>query len=385
MILSILTILFALILLIDVIPIFNTWQSRIHIGRWNNRDIWAIKIKAKALSWLNHTPVVPFTDYKRLIFIDILKGNYKKRTIQDWQQAGLLLGLNQAFLKTNDQRIKLHIDKFIKRHIDSSGNWKKTPSNIDTAILAYSLMKVKWIDQKSMQPAYDTIWTLIKEHIGKDGTVQYRKHMSSFRYVDTIGFICPFLITYGVKFSNREAIALGIKQIDTFNQYALLNDTFIPCHTYHSISKTPSGLFGWGRGLGWYAVGLIDAWNALPDKHNKKVILTQNIESFAKMLIKFQNDNGSWNWLITEKKSRADSSATATLAWFLSNATKIDSISSICEQPKDKALTYLMKVTRRNGAIDFSQGDTKGIGVYSQNFDISPFTHGFTLRAIHYS
>ena len=41
-----------------------------------------------------------------------------------------------------------------------------------------------------------------------------------------------------------------------------------------------------------------------------------------------------------------------------------------------------MSVTRRNGEIDFSQGDTKGIGLYSTTYDIMPFTQGMALRAI---
>lgn len=36
----------------------------------------------------------------------------------------------------------------------------------------------------------------------------------------------------------------------------------------------------------------------------------------------------------------------------------------------------------KSGVIDFSQGDTKTMGVYSQKFEISPFTQGFCLRAI---
>ena len=48
----------------------------------------------------------------------------------------------------------------------------------------------------------------------------------------------------------------------------------------------------------------------------------------------------------------------------------------------DKAIGYLMGVTRRNGAVDFSQGDTKDIGVYSTLFDILPFTQGFCIRLI---
>ena len=41
-----------------------------------------------------------------------------------------------------------------------------------------------------------------------------------------------------------------------------------------------------------------------------------------------------------------------------------------------------MSVTKKNGEIDFSQGDTKDIGVYSILFDILPFAQGFALRAI---
>ena len=48
-----------------------------------------------------------------------------------------------------------------------------------------------------------------------------------------------------------------------------------------------------------------------------------------------------------------------------------------------KSLQYLQSVTQRNGAIDFSQGDTKAIGVYSQNFDILPFTQGFVLKTLY--
>ena len=48
---------------------------------------------------------------------------------------------------------------------------------------------------------------------------------------------------------------------------------------------------------------------------------------------------------------------------------------------KNKALSAIFVLSTNlfeNG--DFSQGDTKGIGVYSQNFDVLPFTQGFVLR-----
>ena len=39
----------------------------------------------------------------------------------------------------------------------------------------------------------------------------------------------------------------------------------------------------------------------------------------------------------------------------------------------------LMKVTRRNGALDYCQGDTYGIGFYSHLFSIMPFVQGMAL------
>ena len=41
-----------------------------------------------------------------------------------------------------------------------------------------------------------------------------------------------------------------------------------------------------------------------------------------------------------------------------------------------------MKVTRRNGVIDFCQGDTKGIGLYATTFDLMPFVQGLTIRLV---
>lgn len=368
---------------IDFYVGFYTWQSRIHIGRINDLELWSKKILSVSQKWLKKTPVIKLTDNNRLIIIDMLKGNYKRNSIQHWQEAALVLGLVQAFKKTGDEVIKKQISAYIKTKIDDSGHWKQTPKDIDGVILAYAILNADWIDHQKNKAAYDAIWNLIQELVGNDGTVQYRKHMKDYRYVDTIGFICPFLVVYGKKFDVADAITLAWKQIATFNQHALYPGTFIPCHTYHVASKMPVGLFGWGRGLGWYAIGLIDAWKEIPADHPLEPKLKENVISFAKMALQFQNQKGGWGWIIMNDQSITDSSATATLAWFLSNAAEIPAIKESCLSATEKAITHLKKVTRRDGAIDFSQGDTKGIGVHSQEFDILPFTQGFALRTIY--
>ncbi|MBC7523433.1 MAG: glycoside hydrolase family 88 protein [Flavobacterium sp.] len=368
-----------LVFLIDLFIHFNTWQSRIHIGRYDSITIWEKEILTKSCHWLKKTPTIKLTDNTRFIILDILRGNFKRDAIQHWQEASLLLGLYENYKKTFDLQIKKNIDLFIKSKI-ANGNWVKTPTEIDGVILAYAILNVDWINHQENKPAYDAMWNLVQNLIGEDGTAQYRKSMKNYRYVDTIGFICPFLITYGKLFKNEVAIDLGIKQITSFNQNGMFKDLFLPCHTYRIDSKMPVGLFGWGRGLGWYAIGLIDSWKELPNDHPEKVILTNSVIAFANTIMKFQNPNGSWNWIVSSPEAQADSSTTATLAWFLANVSSEKTISERSLESKNRALQFLMTVTRRDGAIDFSQGDTKAIGVHSQTFDILPFTQGFALR-----
>ncbi len=381
---SIILILFVLlvlaVVLLDFFSQFYTWQSRIKIGRIVDRQEWVGLLQKKSLQWLKHTPTIKLTDNTRLIIIDILRGNYKRKSIQSWQQASLLLGLTQSYVKTKDPSIKNQIDSFLLSKINSYGAWITPPKEIDEVLLAYALLQLPLIDIQKYKPCFDATYALILDLKGSDGTIAYKRHHSDYRFVDTIGFICPFLMTYGVVYDCDEAVALSLKQILTFNNHGMLGESFIPCHTYRITDLQPAGLFGWGRGLGWYAIGLIDAWNALPDAHPDKHQLTNSVIAFAKMALSFQNEDGSYHWLISDTLARKDSSTTATMAWFFINAAKLKDLSEECYLACGKAENYLKRVTRRDGAVDFSQGDTKAIGIYSREFDILPFTQGFVLR-----
>ena len=91
---------------------------------------------------------------------------------------------------------------------------------------------------------------------------------------------------------------------------------------------------------------------------------------YANTILKVQLDNGGFGWTVTRKETRIDSSTTATLGYFLVCASEIEEITESCLEGYNKAIKYLMSVTKKNGEVDFSQGDTKDIGVYSILFDI---------------
>ena len=373
---SITIIIFAIIILIDIIPIMKTWASRIHIGRYDNKDIWKNVIAKESIKWLNNTPKIKVTDNTRLVIIDKLKGNYSKSAIQHWQHAALLLGLNEG----GDNKANESINKYLNSHFDGNGQWKEKPEFVDCSILSYAIMKYDTADK--YKPSLDYTYELIKELVGEDNTVKYRKSMTNYRYVDTVGFISPFLVKYGLKYNDEKAIELGIKQITEYYKYGFDSESNIPFHAYDVNNKYKLGLCGWGRGLGWFAIGLIDAWRELPSSNEYKNVLEKIVIKYANTILKLQLDNGGFGWTVTRKETRIDSSTTATLGYFLVCASEIEEITDKCLEGYNKTIKYLMSVTKKNGEIDFSQGDTKDIGVYSILFDILPFAQGFALRAI---
>ncbi|MCF2937409.1 glycoside hydrolase family 88 protein [Paenibacillus alkaliterrae] len=372
----------AVIVFIDVLPLIKDWLGRIHIGRFSNTNEWNSSITKAGMRWLNHTPKIKVTDNTRLVVIDMLKGNYTKNAIQNWQEAALLLGLAEYAEKNKNPELEHEIAAYLNTKFDREGQWKQKPEHIDAVILSYAVMKLSFINIDRYKLAFDYTWELIKEHIGEDGTVLYRKSMENYRYVDTIGFICPFLVAYGIRYNKEACVQLAVKQVQQYVQFGMLENHYIPSHAYHIKSRLPLGLYGWGRGSGWFALGLIDSWMELPTEHNSKPVLEEFIKRFAGAILTFQRVDGNWNWTVTRSESRPDSSTTATLGYFLLQASQIEEIAEKCTEGAERAVRYLMKVTRRNGAVDFSQGDTKDIGVYSMLFNILPFTQGFCIRMV---
>lgn len=393
------------VLLLDLLFVWRDWFGRIHIGRWSDRQRWLAALQTRALTWLRRTPRQPLTDQARWVAFDMVRGQYGQATLQSWQETALVLGLSTSLQvaehmaakgtasegeiskdtattrSKTEQRIARTLERFIRSKIDANGHWRSEPRHVENAMLAYQLMQLSHVPSTVFEPALHATWRMIEQQIGADGTVLYRQERPTYRYVDTIGFICPFLIAYGVRYDKPRCIALAMKQIAQFVAYGMLPQHFIPCHAYAIDTKLPLGLYGWGRGAGWFALGLIDAWRTLPCHHPARKQLERWIIPLAESLSALQQQDGSWHWMMM-RDSRPDASTIAMLAWFMAHATSIEAIATICEQSCTKAINYLMKVTRRNGAVDFSQGDTLDIGVYSKRFAPLPFTQGYALGTV---
>ena len=343
MISVLLVILLAIILpffLVDGWTEFNVWQKRIHIGRWKSRTDWQIAVRDKAVSWLKHTPIVPVSDEKRMVLWDMLRGKYGNRNIQSWQYAGLLFGLGQE-----------NAQAFYVAHQNIRRQY-----SVDNALLMYVLYKKDVLSRKDLIE-----YAQESGLVDQEGTVPYRQQLLDIRFVDTIGLLVPFLVACG--YDDK-----ALNQIKEYDE-ALLYGIFPP-HAYDVKKHLPLGIYDWSRGLGWYILGITETEEL--DGNRERIL------RLANEMLKYQQDNGGLGSMFFSP-SRIESSGTALLGILFVKAFEITSDRVFLDAAK-MAEGALMRITRRNGEVDYSQGDTKGIGMYSNRFDIMPFVQGITVH-----
>ena len=101
--------------------------------------------------------------------------------------------------------------------------------------------------------------------------------------------------------------------------------------------------------------------------------------SLSRELLPLRKRNGGFGWMVARPESVFESSGTALMGLLMLTAYHISGESCFLDAAfgAEKAL---MGVTRRSGALDMCQGDTKGIGMYSDVWGLMPFAQGMALR-----
>lgn len=320
----------------------NEWQNRIHIGRWLDRQQWQQAVEKKAWLWVEKSPSVRTSNNTRLLLWDMLTGKYRNRTVQSWQDAGLLLGLGENACR-----------EYIAKRPDLFNNDFET----DQALLAFVLAKYGCLSDKQKQVVID----FFKQYTDTGETIPYRKHVKNLRFVDTIGMIVPFLHLVGMD-------AAAAHQVADYDK-ALFRGIY-PSHAYNLETDLPLGVHDWARGLGWYILGLIFSMDVAD--HSERIV------ELANALSPLQKTDGSYACFVFNRAERMESSGTALIGLLMLRAFEITSNIEYLNRAKCIE-SSLMRATRRDGALDYCQADTQGTGFYSHVFSTMPFAQGILL------
>lgn len=380
---SILIIILLLIVLVilgfDFLDTALNWFGRIKIGTITDDGEW-LKATQKVIDrWLDGwMPKVPVDENRRLRLISKIKNIGKIESTAYWQDAAVLKAASA--IGNRDEGAFRILDVYID---SETGEWESKPERIDCAMLAYELLCCDYIDNDMIRPAMDYVASFLEALYNEYGTVPYNVNASDVRFVDTVGMICPFLMKYAIVYNEPRFVDIAIDQIKEYRKYGFDKETKIPCHCFNAETKAPLGIYGWGRGCAWWAIGITDSLKTLMESKTyniEKVKLLKYCVEFATVMKNYQREDGAFTRMIFTP-SLEDSSAGAMLAYcfaYIAKLTESDELEDCCK----KTLRHLKTCTRRNGVIDYAQGDTMGIGFYSDSLRVVPATQGFAVAAI---
>lgn len=363
--------LFATIVLsYDMYHTIKLWLSRIHIGRWKADSEWYSSILKRAEKWLNNPPEINLSDRTKYLLVDKINGKNYNATVQCWQIAGLILGLESAGCKFKRKDIKTIIQKYCNTH------------EIDRALLAYALLCLDKF-YTDIDGFVSQTLAVIEKVKGDLHTIPYRKSNKTIRYVDTLGLVCPFLIKYGIYTKDLALVNLAFRQIKEFRS-VFHKELLLPPHAFNISNNHPMGVYDWGRGVGWYALALVESKKCL-ESHVDKTELKDVYDAISELIIElseniaiYQRGDGGFSSFVTNCNLRGESSATVLFGLLFVEAYNLNKNQQYISRTF-KIITFLKSATRRNGAIDYCQGDTMDIGLYSANLDKLPFVQGLTL------
>ncbi len=302
-----------------------------------------------------------------------------------WPNALLAQSLEYFFIFNKDYKTIEALEYYYSRWIKSGAK----VDYIDQATHGYVLAFLyEQTNKEIYKKILDSIYNFLRSQPKTpSGGLFYRKGNNGTVLVDGVGMTCPFLTRYGVLFENKDAIKMALDQIISYLEHGLDNRSKLPYHGYNENYGINVGIIGWGRGVGWLLIGLVDTLERISHTDSLYEYIKTKFIEITDTVIDFQKADGSFSWLLEATSGESDSSATSMIAYSIQKAIWLGIID-------DKYLTYTKKAFKSinnlidEGRVQGCSGECIGIGLYPQVFGNYPWTQGpstafIALLAVH--
>lgn len=309
---------------------------------------------------LLHYPKYSIGQYIKNTIKLLLGHSNGKRNAFGWPNAMLANALVNVAKQDNDVReiLVTYYKKYAKKK-------NKLPS-IDCALNGYALLDL-YEQEKNLE--YEQMLNNIYHQISiypssADGNFPYNPKQPQDIYADGIGTVVPFLCRYGKTFSCKAAISMGLQQIDNFMKTGLDKKSGLPYHGFDATTKKKLGIIGWGRGVGWIMMGIVDSLPYI-ENQNDYDRLSEYLRVLIDNVVKYQLDTGYFTWQLPAIDGMVDTSATAMIGYGIAKAVELKVIDNSYSTVVQEAREAIKHSIDNNTIIDCS-GECIGFGQYPQ-------------------
>lgn len=282
--------------------------------------------------------------------------------LDNYPGAFLLKGLFDYSLTEKKQ--DLHkFQEYFDNYILSSDYEIRRIDQVPVGLVALDLFKTT--GENKYYDFSKKVFRYVESLMDEDGLLSYRKGQTNLLN-DAIGLTVPFLVEYSQKVDGR-GLEIAQRQIQFYVDYGLSEEGYIPSHAVDKKRRIPIGSSNWGRGIGWYLIGLSSYYKETGEFEKEYRGLLNTLKAL-------RNEQGLWGQF-PGSKDRFDASASLMFI-FAELQNDPDAYS------KSEVMSLMKNFISVGGEVLETSGDTYSANYYSSTFGKSELSQGLLLSII---
>jgi rhamnogalacturonyl hydrolase YesR len=267
-------------------------------------------------------------------------GNWDSMTSQpaSWTYTtGLLTqAMDDLSTATGDQRFAAWGRKILDSYVAEDGSihtYEADLFNIDHINSGKMLQRLyaRHGDEKYRQ-AIDALDAQLDDHPRtSEGAFWHKQRYPHQLWLDGVYMGMPFLAGMGVLEGDDHKIEEAVREFTIARAHLRDEETGLYYHAWDEAKEqiwadpeTGRSHYVWARGLGWYAMALVDILDVIPEeKAELREPLLEIIPELAEALVEYQDETGVWFQIMDmpdEPGNYREASSTAMFTYFLAKA-----------------------------------------------------------------
>ncbi|HYH04094.1 MAG TPA: glycoside hydrolase family 88 protein [Bacillota bacterium] len=280
--------------------------------------------------------------------------NPDRITAKQWEYTNgiVLYGINRIYEKIGDRKYIDYIKSFVDQYVNADGQIQpiRDGHNLDV-IQPSNLLFVLYREtkeQKYLRCLKNTAAKFPAFPKNNEGGFWHKENYPNQMWLDGIYMAEPFIVRYGAEIAGNNQG--GVDQAFFFNtaafqikliaKHTLQETKGLACHAWDASKKAPWASHSgtgvspevWSRGMGWYAMALVDTLEYLPQNHPDYLDIKMILKKVAVGLKATQDQQTGLWFQVMDKGSGKDNwnetSGSAMFVYTLKKAVRLGLIPS---------------------------------------------------------
>lgn len=298
-----------------------------------------------------------------------------------WPHALLATSIEHSYNNSQNPEDLHCLISYYKKWIKNGFKYK----HLDHTMNGYTMIFVfEKTNNKEFEDRINELanWLIHTHPRDSNGSLPYRNNGKEVILVDGLGMVCPFLCRYGKVFNKPEATDLAVIQLINFLNFGMHDDLYLPYHAFKASTKLRMGIVGWGRGVGWLLIGLVDSLENIDKNHDSYLFLKNSFVKLVFNVLSYQRQDGYFSWQLETNEGPKDTSTTSMISYSIIKGLELGFIEENTVQKQLQLSIIALLESTSNGIVNDCSAECKGVGMYPQKFGNFPWAQGPTLSTI---